>query len=117
MPYRARNVPYVALYSPYWSVSMISGIQIRASRAALRWTIDELAQHSGLGVRTIKRFESQDGIPASRSSTLVGLKATLESAGIEFIGTPEDSPGIRVRFQGSDKKPRLAVDPGEDRET
>jgi transcriptional regulator with XRE-family HTH domain len=76
---------------------MISGVQIRAARAALRWTIEELAQKSGLGIRTIKRFESVDGIPSSRTSTLVELKRTLEAAGIEFIGTPDDSPGIRVR--------------------
>ncbi len=24
------------------------------------------------------------------------LKATLEAAGIEFIGTPDDRPGIRI---------------------
>jgi transcriptional regulator with XRE-family HTH domain len=77
---------------------MIVGVQIRAARAALRWTIDELAEKSGLGVRTIKRFEASDGIPASRTTTLAELKKTLESAGIEFIGTPEDGPGIRRRI-------------------
>jgi transcriptional regulator with XRE-family HTH domain len=76
---------------------MISGIQIRAARAALRWTIDELAEKSGLGVRTIKRFEGFDGIPSSRTSTLGELKSALEAAGIEFTGTPEDGPGIRLR--------------------
>jgi ribosome-binding protein aMBF1 (putative translation factor) len=80
---------------------MISGIQIRAARAALRWTIEELAEKSGLGVRTIKRFESVDGIPSSRTSTLGELKSTFESAGIEFTGTPDDSPGIRLRLQKS----------------
>jgi ribosome-binding protein aMBF1 (putative translation factor) len=76
---------------------MISGVQIRASRAALRWTIEELAQKSGLGIRTIKRFEAYDGIPAGRSTSLIELKATFEKAGIELIGTPEDGPGIRLR--------------------
>ena len=76
---------------------MISGVQIRAARAALRWTIDELAEKSGLGVRTIKRFEGFDGIPSSRTSTLAELKSALEAAGIEFTGTPEDGPGIRLR--------------------
>lgn len=89
----------MALYGPLQALSMISGVQIRASRAALRWTIEELAAKSGLGVRTIKRFEAQDGIPASRSSSLLELRATLVSAGIEFIGTPEDGPGIRVRMK------------------
>ena len=76
---------------------MVTGTQIRSARAALRWTIEVLAERSGLGVRTIKRFEGFDGIPPSRTSTLGELKTALEAAGIEFIGTPEDGPGIRVR--------------------
>jgi hypothetical protein len=28
---------------------------------------------------------------------LLDVKAALETAGIEFIGTPDDSPGIRLR--------------------
>jgi len=27
---------------------------------------------------------------------MIALKATLEAVGIEFIGTPEDAPGIRI---------------------
>jgi transcriptional regulator with XRE-family HTH domain len=81
---------------------MITGVQIRAARASLRWTIDELAEKSGLGVRTIKRFEAFDGIPPSRTSTLAELKKTFETAGIEFIGTPEDGPGIRARIRHLD---------------
>jgi hypothetical protein len=54
-----------------------------------------LADRSGVGARTIKRFETFDGIPPSRSATLLNLKAALEAAGIEFIGTPTDRPGIR----------------------
>ena len=43
------------------------------------------------------RFEQVDGIPPSRSSNLLAVKNALEAAGIEFIGTPDDAPGIRVR--------------------
>ena len=38
-------------------------------------------------MRTIKRFEAVDGIPASRTSTLMELKAVLEFGGVEFTGT------------------------------
>jgi len=75
---------------------MISGSQIRCARSALRWTVQELAAQSGVGARTIKRFEAVDGVPPSRSETLLQVKSALESAGIEFIGTPTDRPGIRV---------------------
>jgi hypothetical protein len=46
--------------------------------------------------RTIKRFEAVDDVPPSRSSTLLDVKGALEAAGIEFIGSPADRPGIRV---------------------
>jgi transcriptional regulator with XRE-family HTH domain len=75
---------------------MITGAQIRSARAALRWSIAELADKSGVAVRTIKRFEAVDGIPASRTSTLIELKAVLESAGVQFTGTETDRPGITV---------------------
>ena len=76
---------------------MITGAQIRAARAALRWSTDVLAERSGVGARTIARFEQVDGIPPSRSSNLQDVKKALESAGIEFVGAPEDGPGIRIR--------------------
>jgi transcriptional regulator with XRE-family HTH domain len=77
---------------------MITGAQIRAARAALRWSAEVLASRAGLGIQTIKRLEQFDGVPPSRSSTLIDIQAALEAAGIEFIGTPDDGPGIRVRL-------------------
>jgi hypothetical protein len=43
------------------------------------------------------RFEQVDEVPPSHSSTLMQVKKALEAAGVEFIGTPEDGPGIRLR--------------------
>lgn len=48
-------------------------------------------------LRTIQRFETTDGIPPSRSGTLERVKAALEQAGIEFMGDPITSPGVRLR--------------------
>ncbi len=76
---------------------MITGSQIRSARAALRITAVELASMAGLGEQTIKRFEASDGVPPSRSATLFIVQKTLEAAGIEFIGSPDDAPGIRLR--------------------
>ena len=75
---------------------MITGLQIRSARNALRWTTEQLAKKAGVTARTIKRFEAVDNVPPSRSSTLLDVKAALEAAGIEFIGSPADRPGIRV---------------------
>ena len=49
-----------------------------------------------MGIQTVKRFESVDGVAPSRTETLSAVKAALEAAGIEFIGSPNDRPGIRV---------------------
>jgi len=83
---------------------MLTGLQIRAARAALGWSAAALAEKAGVALKTIARLENVDGVPPSRSSTLTDIQRQLEAAGIEFIGTPEDGPGIRLR-RGS-KSPR-----------
>ena len=78
-------------------MSMITGAQIRAARTAVRFTIEELAQRASVNARTIMRYEQVDDVPGGRISTVMALKRALEAAGIEFIGTPDDGPGIRLR--------------------
>ena len=77
--------------------SMLTGIQIRAARQSLRWTVSDIANSAKVSVSTIKRIEACDGIPLVSVKNLLAVKVTLEAAGIEFIGSPEDGPGIRVR--------------------
>jgi transcriptional regulator with XRE-family HTH domain len=83
---------------------VITGMQIRASRAALRWSADVLATRAGVGVQTIKRLEAADGVPSGRATTLQDVQSALEAAGIEFIGTPTDRPGVRVSATLTDAK-------------
>lgn len=56
-----------------------------------------MAERSGVGSATIKRLEVMEGVPAGQVRTLVALKEALESAGVEFIGTPDEAPGVRLR--------------------
>ena len=74
----------------------VTGVQLRAARGALNWSVRSLAEMTGIGTATIVRYESQLGVPRSRKEHLTTLKRTFESAGIEFIGTPDDAPGIRI---------------------
>ena len=76
---------------------LITSDQIRAARALLRWAADDLASASKIGVATIRRFEMQEGVPSGTVRILDALKSTLEAAGVEFLGTPEDGPGVRLR--------------------
>ncbi|WP_215287823.1 helix-turn-helix transcriptional regulator [Polynucleobacter sp. MWH-Spelu-300-X4] len=74
---------------------MFTSAQLRSARATLKWSLEELSQRSGVGTTTLKRFESADGVPNGNLSTFNTLRKIFEEAGIEFIGTPEDGPGVR----------------------
>ena len=76
---------------------MITGGQVRAARGFLKWSIADLASKSGVSVPTIQRLEQADGIPGTKAQTLVDLRAAFEEAGLEFIGTPENGPGVRFK--------------------
>lgn len=81
---------------------MLTGAQIRAARHGLRWSVQTLAAQSNVSISTIKRVEVGDDVPATSAKILMGIKAALEAAGIEFIGTPEDGPGIRIHASRAD---------------
>ena len=75
---------------------MIISEQIRAARQMLKITADDLANLSGVGVATIRRFELMSGVPSGNGRSIEAIQKALESAGIEFIGTPDDNPGVRL---------------------
>lgn len=70
---------------------MITDIQCRMARAALKWTVRDLAQKARIGFGTIVRFEA--GKPVN-VSTLTMIEQTFEAAGVEF--TNGEAPGMRV---------------------
>jgi transcriptional regulator with XRE-family HTH domain len=76
---------------------LITSDQIRAARALLKWSAEDLANKAGVGIATVRRFELDKGVPSGQVRILGALKATLEAGGIEFIGTPEDRPGVRLK--------------------
>ena len=51
---------------------------------------------SGVGTATIQRMEVMEGVPTGNVKTLLALKRALEDAGVEFVGSPEKSPGVRL---------------------
>lgn len=76
---------------------MISAGQIRSARALLDISAEELGRLANVGWATIQRFEAADGVPPSRAGTLERVQTALEQAGIEFLGDPETSPGVRLK--------------------
>jgi transcriptional regulator with XRE-family HTH domain len=78
---------------------VITSGQIKAARALLGMTATELAEKSGVAYTTIVRIESAEGVPSGQVKTLDSVQRTLEKAGIEFIGSPDDGAGVRWKLK------------------
>ena len=76
---------------------MVSGSQIRAARALLGISAAELADLSGIGHRTLQRFETADEVPDGRTAILMQVIQALEAQGITFVGDPLTSPGVQLK--------------------
>lgn len=75
---------------------MLTVEQLKMARSALGWSIQILAETSLVSARTIKRIESEGLIEKVTPANIKLLRETLEAAGIEFIGAPDDGPGVRL---------------------
>ena len=73
---------------------MVSGRQIRAARALLGWSGQELAGKCGISLKTLRRYEPQNGIPAGNTKVLESIETVLEGHGIIFTGDPIKDPGV-----------------------
>jgi transcriptional regulator with XRE-family HTH domain len=76
--------------------------QIRAARALLDWSQDQLARRAGVGLATLQRIEQNKGIVKGNFSTVLKIQIALERAGIHFI--EDDSGQIGVRLENKDLK-------------
>jgi transcriptional regulator with XRE-family HTH domain len=74
---------------------MISVEQIRAARAWLDISQQELADVANVEVRTIHRIES--GFQGATERTLAKIRSAFEGRGLEFLFDGSKPSGIRVR--------------------
>ena len=74
----------------------ITGSQLRAARALLRWSQDDLAQRSHVAGATITDAEGEDGPVSITAADVRAVRLALERAGIEFID--ENGGGVGARF-------------------
>ena len=65
---------------------------VRAARALLKWTQEELASRAGVAVATVSFWETERVKPSEETKILV-LQA-FEQAGIEFYNGGQ--PGVRL---------------------
>jgi len=80
---------------------MITAEQLRAARALIGIDQRELAQRSGLSVRTIQRMEASRGVVRGNVDSLMKLVDALAANGIELIGegAVSSSGGRGVRLK------------------
>ena len=83
------------------AVKGLSSSQIRAARALLRWSAEDLARESALGLNTIKRAELAEDKTSLTVANDLAVRRALEAAGVEFIDENGGGPGVRLR-----KRPR-----------
>jgi len=82
---------------PQKSILKVSIRQIKAARALLAWSQEQLAAAAEVSIPTIKRLEAQDGPLGGRNETGIKIRSALESAGVEFLDENGGGPGVRLR--------------------
>jgi len=79
---------------------------IRAGRAALNWSQQDLAKRAGVSLPTVARIESETANP--RFDTVVRLVQTLEENGVDFDWTaPQKDFAMGVLLNTTQSKSRV----------
>jgi transcriptional regulator with XRE-family HTH domain len=82
-------------------VVRLTGAQLRAARGLVDMSAAELAEASGVGHRTIKRAEQDDGPVQLMDANIERLIGALEARGVIFITANGDGPGVRLGGQSA----------------
>jgi DNA-binding XRE family transcriptional regulator len=75
----------------------VTSAQVRMARAALNWTVRDLAEATGLHRNTINNIEV--GRYMGDPKSLAIIEKILIRAGVEF--TNGDAPGVRLKKRSS----------------
>lgn len=74
-------------------LGMISALQIKAARALLGWSQQELADRAIVSVNAVNRMER--GSVDTKSSTITAVERAINRAGVEFIPAGDKGEGVR----------------------
>ena len=75
----------------------LTGSQIRAARALIGWTAQDLARQSSVSLRTIRRAELAQRATSLTVANNVAIRRALENAGVCFINPNGGGPGVRLK--------------------
>jgi hypothetical protein len=87
-------------------VRALTSAQIRAARGLVRWSAEELARESSLGLATIRRAEGADNETSMTAANNLAVRRAFEAAGVEFIDENGGGPGVRLRKSQRQKGPK-----------
>jgi ribosome-binding protein aMBF1 (putative translation factor) len=80
---------------------MLTPEQLRAARALVGWSREDLAKKSATSAETVKGFEGRGTDP--KTGTVLKWRRALEGAGVILIDpdakSDEGGPGVRMRSQ------------------
>lgn len=71
---------------------MLTSDQVRMARAALEWTVEELARQAGLTAKTIHNYEHGGN---ATIDTLAKIKSAFERSGIMWVPENGGAAGVR----------------------
>jgi DNA-binding XRE family transcriptional regulator len=80
----------------------VTSAQVRMARAALNWTVRDLAAATGLHRNTITNIEV--GRYAGDPATLTLIKDVFVREGVEFIDENGGGAGVRLRRRSETKR-------------
>jgi hypothetical protein len=85
----------------------LTSAQIRAARALIRWSAEDLARDSAVGLTTIRRAELTDSETSMTAANDLAVRRALEAAGVEFIDENGGGAGVRFRKPNEAKPKRM----------
>jgi hypothetical protein len=88
------------------AVKPLTSAQMRAARALIRWSAEDLARETALSVTTIRRAELTDEETSMTAANDLAVRRALEAAGVAFIDENGGGPGVRLRQRQRPKTPK-----------
>jgi transcriptional regulator with XRE-family HTH domain len=81
----------------------LTSFQIRAARAVLKWSAEDLARQSSVSLRTIRRAEIAERHTSLTAPNDLAIRRAFEAVGVEFIDENGGGPGVRLRTRHQKK--------------
>lgn len=72
----------------------LNAMQCRMARAALRWSVHDLAKAAEVSPNTVTRFENDGG---ALHRTVSAMERALRESGVEFLG----DHGVRLKSEAT----------------